>query len=110
MEISPCLFLDLQNARFMYVVKQNLSCTFVLQLHHLILVRATRVNMEELVFLRALASCALVQMTTLEEDVNNVCMFKHICKEDKNLMYLHGHIILSDASSFFIALFVSLIQ
>ena len=45
-----------------------------MQLHHKVLVRAIRVKMEEHVFLRALASFALVQMNTPGIDVKNVRM------------------------------------
>ena len=58
-----------------YVLKRNLSF-YGMQLHHQVPVRATRVKMEERVFLRALVSFALVQMNTPGKDVNNVCMLR----------------------------------
>ena len=48
-----------------------------MQLHYQVLVRANRVKMEEHVFLRALASFALVQMNTLGKDVKNVRMLRY---------------------------------
>ena len=61
----------------MCVATESDPCTFDVQLHKQILVKATHVKMEERVFVRPLVSFALVLMTTLEIDVNNVCRFRH---------------------------------
>ena len=54
------------------IATESLHVIYDMQQHNQILVRATLVIMEEHVFVRALASFALVLMTTLGKDVNNV--------------------------------------